>query len=80
MNNLETLLNAETLHEMDSKSALSVIKIQQFKFKIQSSLQRKEDETSSGDFSDKKIDNRNWKHITVTWQRFRSVLTGGIKF
>ncbi|GJZ23045.1 hypothetical protein Tco_0560504 [Tanacetum coccineum] len=26
MNNLETLLNAETLHEMDSKSALSVIK------------------------------------------------------
>ncbi|GJX26870.1 hypothetical protein Tco_0233166, partial [Tanacetum coccineum] len=28
MNNLETLLNAETLHEMDSKSALSVIKLQ----------------------------------------------------
>ncbi|GJV55940.1 hypothetical protein Tco_1456945 [Tanacetum coccineum] len=28
MNNLETLLNAETLHEMDSKSALSVIKVQ----------------------------------------------------
>ncbi|GJT45442.1 zf-CCHC domain-containing protein [Tanacetum coccineum] len=27
MNNLETLLNAETLHEMDSKSALSVIKV-----------------------------------------------------
>ncbi|GJV47105.1 hypothetical protein Tco_1437317 [Tanacetum coccineum] len=26
MNNLETLLNEETLHEMDSKSALSVIK------------------------------------------------------
>ncbi|GJR50060.1 hypothetical protein Tco_1400581 [Tanacetum coccineum] len=28
MNNLETLLNAETLHEIDSKSALSVIKVQ----------------------------------------------------
>ncbi|GJU34198.1 hypothetical protein Tco_1182552 [Tanacetum coccineum] len=28
MNNLETQLNAETLHEMDSKSALSVIKVQ----------------------------------------------------
>ncbi|GJW05452.1 hypothetical protein Tco_1564308 [Tanacetum coccineum] len=28
MNNLETLLNAETLHEMDSKYALSVIKVQ----------------------------------------------------
>ncbi|GJR98234.1 hypothetical protein Tco_0270408 [Tanacetum coccineum] len=28
MNNLETQLNAETLHEMDSKSALSVIKAQ----------------------------------------------------
>ncbi|GJS43642.1 hypothetical protein Tco_0568685 [Tanacetum coccineum] len=27
-NNLETLLNAETLHEKDSKSALSVIKVQ----------------------------------------------------
>ncbi|GJX94565.1 retrovirus-related pol polyprotein from transposon TNT 1-94, partial [Tanacetum coccineum] len=27
MNNLETQLNAETLHEMDSKSALSVIKL-----------------------------------------------------
>ncbi|GJX31567.1 hypothetical protein Tco_0241422 [Tanacetum coccineum] len=29
MNNLETLLNAETLHERDSKSALSVIKKEQ---------------------------------------------------
>ncbi|GKD29927.1 hypothetical protein Tco_1240705 [Tanacetum coccineum] len=28
MNNLDTLLNAETLHEMDSKSVLSVIKVQ----------------------------------------------------
>ncbi|GKE87670.1 hypothetical protein Tco_1565145 [Tanacetum coccineum] len=28
INNLETLLNAETLHEMDYKSALSVIKIE----------------------------------------------------
>ncbi|GJR42182.1 hypothetical protein Tco_1310285 [Tanacetum coccineum] len=28
MNNLETLLNTETLHEMDSKSALRVIKVQ----------------------------------------------------
>ncbi|GKF44384.1 hypothetical protein Tco_0130936, partial [Tanacetum coccineum] len=29
MNNLETLLNAETLHEMDSKSAISVLKKEQ---------------------------------------------------
>ncbi|GJX85776.1 hypothetical protein Tco_0336550 [Tanacetum coccineum] len=32
MNNLETLLNAETLHEMDSKSALSVIKIEKKRY------------------------------------------------
>ncbi|GKF41781.1 hypothetical protein Tco_0125123 [Tanacetum coccineum] len=37
MNNLETLLNAETLHEMDSKSALSVIKVQ-FEMFINSDL------------------------------------------
>ncbi|GKF15137.1 hypothetical protein Tco_0056599, partial [Tanacetum coccineum] len=32
MNNLATLLNAKTLHEMDSKSALSVIKVQLERF------------------------------------------------
>ncbi|GJS26955.1 hypothetical protein Tco_0487575 [Tanacetum coccineum] len=37
MNNLETQLNAETLHEIDSKSALSVIKVQ-FKRFINSDL------------------------------------------
>ncbi|GJW19290.1 hypothetical protein Tco_0026726 [Tanacetum coccineum] len=57
MNNLETLLNAETLHEMDSKSALSVIKIQQCKVQeVQSSVTSSGDETSSGIVSDEEID------------------------
>ncbi|GJY50097.1 hypothetical protein Tco_0440053 [Tanacetum coccineum] len=47
MNNLETQLNAETLHEMDSKSALSVIK-----------AQFEGDETSSGIVSDEEIEKK----------------------
>ncbi|GJZ63317.1 retrovirus-related pol polyprotein from transposon TNT 1-94, partial [Tanacetum coccineum] len=63
MNNLETQLNAETLHEMDSKSALSVIKvqfdsaIQQCKVQeVQSFVTSSGDETSSVIVSDEEID------------------------
>ncbi|GJY70094.1 hypothetical protein Tco_0473076 [Tanacetum coccineum] len=53
MNNLETLLNAETLHEMDSKSALRFNKSSQ---EVQSSVTSSGDETSSGIVSDEEIE------------------------
>ncbi|GJS72949.1 hypothetical protein Tco_0705790 [Tanacetum coccineum] len=64
MNDLETQLNAETLHEMDSKSALSKklqrlhsnerqLQIQQYEVQqVQSSVTSSGDETSSGIVSD----------------------------
>ncbi|GJV99294.1 hypothetical protein Tco_1554546 [Tanacetum coccineum] len=54
MNNLETLLNAETLHEMDSKSALSVIKVQFERF-INSDLLKPLDIYSRSFSSDREI-------------------------
>ncbi|GKA66468.1 hypothetical protein Tco_0766276, partial [Tanacetum coccineum] len=49
------------------------LQIQQCKVQeVQSSVTSSGDETSSGIVSDEEIEiNRNWKHITVTWQRFR---------
>ncbi|GKB51986.1 hypothetical protein Tco_0902739 [Tanacetum coccineum] len=64
MNNLETLLNAETLHEMDSKSALSVIKvqferIQQCKVKrFNQAVTSSGDETSRGLYQMKRIEKK----------------------
>ncbi|GJX35447.1 hypothetical protein Tco_0247004 [Tanacetum coccineum] len=55
MNNLETLLNAETLHEMDSKSALSVIKVQFERF-INSDLLKPLDIYSRSFSSDREVD------------------------
>ncbi|GJR39728.1 hypothetical protein Tco_1215412 [Tanacetum coccineum] len=54
MNNLETLLNAETLHEMDSKSALSVIKLQFERF-INSDLLKPLDIYSRSFSSDQEV-------------------------
>ncbi|GKA90391.1 hypothetical protein Tco_0812261 [Tanacetum coccineum] len=54
MNNLETLLNAETLHEMDSKSALSVIKVQFERF-INSDLLKPLDFYSRSFSSDREL-------------------------
>ncbi|GKB83145.1 hypothetical protein Tco_0950040 [Tanacetum coccineum] len=52
--------SAETLHEMDSKSALSVIKIQQCKVQeVQSSVTSSGDETSSRIVSDEEIEKKN---------------------
>ncbi|GKA56946.1 hypothetical protein Tco_0756018 [Tanacetum coccineum] len=74
MNNLETLLNAETLHEMDSKSALSVIKVQfesvadSTKAMVQRynhSVTSSGDETSSGIVSDEEIDEQNLEAHSV---------------
>ncbi|GKD85385.1 hypothetical protein Tco_1356539, partial [Tanacetum coccineum] len=54
MNNLETLLNAETLHEMDSKSALSVIKLKHLEKQLSGTCTA--EKTSSGIVSDEEID------------------------
>ncbi|GJV33793.1 hypothetical protein Tco_1394193 [Tanacetum coccineum] len=62
MNNIETLLNAETLHEMDSKSALSVIKLRfnrlQKVKEVSSSVTSSGDETSSRIVSDEEIEKK----------------------
>ncbi|GJY80792.1 hypothetical protein Tco_0493543 [Tanacetum coccineum] len=71
MNNLETLLNAETLYEMDSKSA-STIAIPTVQGSRGSIFGYKTgDETSQWMYQMKRLKRRNWKHITVSWQRFR---------
>ncbi|GJV86976.1 hypothetical protein Tco_1530914 [Tanacetum coccineum] len=54
MNNLEILLNADTLHKMDSKSALSVIKVQFERF-INSDLLKPLDIYSRSFSSDQEI-------------------------
>ncbi|GJR88195.1 hypothetical protein Tco_0212206 [Tanacetum coccineum] len=70
MNNLETLLNAETLHEMDSKSALSVIKVQFERFnsarfkRFNHRLQVQEMKQAVGLYQMKRLKRRNWKHIS----------------
>ncbi|GJU69746.1 hypothetical protein Tco_1256005, partial [Tanacetum coccineum] len=54
MNNLETLPNKEILHEMDSKSALSVIKVQFERF-INSDLSKPLDIYSRSFSSDREV-------------------------
>ncbi|GJT17847.1 hypothetical protein Tco_0876553 [Tanacetum coccineum] len=73
LNNLETLLNTETLHEMDSKSALRVIKVQferfnsakgqEVKSSVTSSLAG--DETSSRTVINEEIETEEMKPLTV---------------
>ncbi|GKA37968.1 hypothetical protein Tco_0724533 [Tanacetum coccineum] len=61
----------ETLHEMDSKSA-STIAIPTVQGSRGSIFGYKTgDETSQWMYQMKRLKRRNWKHITVSWQRFR---------
>ncbi|GJX20059.1 hypothetical protein Tco_0377029 [Tanacetum coccineum] len=62
MNNLETQLNAETLHEMDSKSALSVIKVQFERF-INSDLLKPLDIYSRSFSSDREVQNNDEMNV-----------------
>ncbi|GJZ82154.1 hypothetical protein Tco_0647148 [Tanacetum coccineum] len=71
MNNLETLHNAETLNEMDSKTALSVIQMQGSKRLAIIGYKFQENETSSGIVSDEENDKHKWKHITFTCHKIQ---------
>ncbi|GJS27815.1 hypothetical protein Tco_0488435 [Tanacetum coccineum] len=70
MNNLETLLNEETLHEMDSKSALSVIKVQFERF-INSDLLKPLDIYSRSFSSDREVREKLRDYPKMTAQTLR---------
>ncbi|GJS53454.1 hypothetical protein Tco_0626816 [Tanacetum coccineum] len=73
MNNLETLLNAETLHEMDSKSALSVIKLQFERF-INSDLLKPLDIYSRSCSSDREVRENFREYTNMTAQTFKETI------
>ncbi|GJZ66673.1 hypothetical protein Tco_0623369 [Tanacetum coccineum] len=73
MNNLETLLNAETLHEMDSKSALSVIKVQFERF-INSDLLKPLDIYSRSFSSDQEVKEIFRDYTKMTAQTFKETI------
>ncbi|GJU66493.1 hypothetical protein Tco_1252752 [Tanacetum coccineum] len=73
MNNLETLLNAETLHEMDSKSALSVIKVQFERF-INSDLLKPLDIYSRSFSSDREVMKIFRDYTKMTAQTFKETI------
>ncbi|GJW72178.1 hypothetical protein Tco_0129095 [Tanacetum coccineum] len=73
MNNLETQLNAETLHEMDSKSALSVIKAQ-FKRFINSDLLKPLDIYSRSFSSDREVRENFRDYTKMTAQTFKETI------
>ncbi|GJW51594.1 hypothetical protein Tco_0092945 [Tanacetum coccineum] len=73
MNNLETLLNAETLHEMDSKSALSVIKVQFERF-INSDLLKPLDIYSRSFSSDREVIETFRDYTTMTAETFKETI------
>ncbi|GJS45685.1 hypothetical protein Tco_0595806 [Tanacetum coccineum] len=73
MNNLETLLNAETLHEMDSKSALSVIKLQFERF-INSDLLKPLDIYSRSFSSDQEVKEIFRDYTNMTAQTFKETI------
>ncbi|GJV91724.1 hypothetical protein Tco_1539537 [Tanacetum coccineum] len=73
MNNLETLLNAETLHEMDSKSALSVIKVQFERF-INSDLLKPLDIYSRSFSSDREVIENFRDYTKMTAQTFKETI------
>ncbi|GJS93672.1 hypothetical protein Tco_0800640 [Tanacetum coccineum] len=73
MNNLETLLNAETLHEMDSKSALSVIKVQFERF-INSDLLKPLDIYSRSFSSDREVKEIFRDYTKMTAQTFKETI------
>ncbi|GJU26106.1 hypothetical protein Tco_1164727 [Tanacetum coccineum] len=71
--NLETLLNAETLHEMDSKSALSVIKVQFERF-INSDLLKPLDIYSRSFSSDREVIETFRDYTKMTTQTFKETI------
>ncbi|GJX79214.1 retrovirus-related pol polyprotein from transposon TNT 1-94 [Tanacetum coccineum] len=73
MNNLETQLNAETLHEMDSKSALSVIKAQFERF-INSDLLKPLDIYSRSFSSDREVRENFRDYTKMTAQAFKETI------
>ncbi|GJR53021.1 hypothetical protein Tco_1403542 [Tanacetum coccineum] len=73
MNNSETLLNAETLHKMDSKSALSVIKVQ-FKRFINSDLLKPLDIHSRSFLSDREVKEIFRDYTTMTAHTFKETI------
>ncbi|GJX53571.1 hypothetical protein Tco_0281940 [Tanacetum coccineum] len=73
MNNLETLLNAETLHEMDSKSALSVSKLQFERF-INSDLLKPLDIYSRSFSSDREVKEIFRDYTKMTAQTFKETI------
>ncbi|GJW41370.1 hypothetical protein Tco_0067215 [Tanacetum coccineum] len=73
MNNLETQLNAETLHEMDSKSALSVIK-EQFERFINSDLLKPLDIYSRSFSSDREVRENFRDYTKMTAQTFKETI------
>ncbi|GJZ32071.1 hypothetical protein Tco_0577507 [Tanacetum coccineum] len=73
MNNLATLLNAETLHEMDSKSALSVIKVQFERF-INSDLLKPLDIYSRSFSSDREVIETFRDYTKMTAQTFKETI------
>ncbi|GJU69747.1 hypothetical protein Tco_1256006 [Tanacetum coccineum] len=73
MNNLETLLNAETLNEMDSKSALSVIKLQFERF-INSDLLKPLDIYSRSFSSDREVKEIFRDYTTMTAETFKETI------
>ncbi|GKA49988.1 hypothetical protein Tco_0743061 [Tanacetum coccineum] len=73
MNNLETQLNAETLHEMDSKSALSVIKVQFERF-INSDLLKPLDIYSRSFSSDREVRENFRDYTTMTAETFKETI------
>ncbi|GJR48068.1 hypothetical protein Tco_1316171 [Tanacetum coccineum] len=73
MNNLETLLNEETLHEMDSKSALSVIKVQFERF-INSDLLKPLDIYSRSFSSDREVRENFRDYTKMTAQTFKETI------
>ncbi|GKA63083.1 hypothetical protein Tco_0762689 [Tanacetum coccineum] len=73
MNNIEILLNVETLHEMDSKSALSVIKVQFERF-INSDLLKPLDIYSRSFSSDREVKEIFRDYTTMTAHTFKETI------
>ncbi|GJW53472.1 hypothetical protein Tco_0097557 [Tanacetum coccineum] len=73
MNNLETQLNAETFYEMDSKSALSVIKVQFERF-INSDLLKPLDIYSRSFSSDREVRENFRDYTKMTAQTFKETI------
>ncbi|GJX40613.1 hypothetical protein Tco_0255603 [Tanacetum coccineum] len=73
MNNLETLLNAKKIHEMDSKSALSVDQVKVLRF-INSDLLKPLDIYSRSFSSDREVRENFRDYTKMTAQTFKETI------